>query len=135
MATYNVGFDKTYKAGMDLSNYQYRFVTFNSSGMIINASTLGASVLGVLQNDPKSASEPAVVRLYGFSKIQLETEDAASPIAVGQWVRAASSGRATGLDLVNFAASDCSPGWVNETLATGSGLWAELFICPQRFGT
>jgi hypothetical protein len=134
MATYNIGIDKTYKAGMDLSNYQYGFVKFNSASKIVNASTLSGSVIGVLQNKPVSVDEEAVVRVFGFSKVRSTTEDAGSPIVAGNWVQCASQGWAAGLDLVNFGASQYAVGWATESASSGSGQWIEIFVKPYRFG-
>jgi len=137
MATYNFGIDKTYKAGMDLSNYQYGFVKFGASTLgskIVNASTLSGSVIGILQNKPVAEDEEAVVRVFGFSKVRSTTEDAGSPIVAGNWVQCASQGWAAGLDLVNFGASQYAVGWATEAVATGSGQWIEIFVKPYRFG-
>lgn len=135
MATYNVGYDKTYKAGMaNLGDYQYRFVKVNSASKIINASTIGGSVIGVLMNDPVAVDEEAVVRVFGFAKVRSDTEGAASPVTVGGWVKCASTGMAMGTSAVEFSASAWAAGWSSEAVATGSGQWIEIFVKPMRFG-
>jgi hypothetical protein len=136
MATYNWGVDRTFKAGMpNLGNYQYGFVQLNgtSACMVINASTIGGSVLGVLQNDPVAASDLAVVRVLGFSKIRTDTENAASPIVVGNWVKTASNGWAIGCAADEFAvaASTWCAGIAMESASSASGQYIEIFIKPM----
>lgn len=134
MATFNVGIDHTYKAGMNLSDYQYRFVKINSASKIINASTVGGSVIGVLMNDPVSVDEEAVVRVLGFAKVRSDTEDGASPLTRGGWVKCGSTGMAQGTSAVEFSASAWAAGWSSEAVATGSGQYVEIFVKPLRFG-
>jgi len=135
MATYNWGVDRTFKAGMpNLGDYQYGFVKLGGTAacMVINASTIGGSVLGVLQNDPKSASDLAVVRVAGFTKIRVDTENAASPVIAGQWVKSASNGWAIGCRADKFAvaASTWCTGIALENIASGSGQYIEIYLKP-----
>jgi len=57
-------------AAADLSAKQYLFMTVDSSGNAA-AATLGADVVGVLQNAPGAASRAAKVRPFGVTKITL----------------------------------------------------------------
>ena len=137
MATYNWGVDRTFKAGIpNLGNYQYGFVKLGGplgACMVVNASTLGGSIIGVLQNDPVAACDLAVVRVLGFSKVRTDTEDAASPIVVGNWVKCASNGWAAGVDTAKFSvtASTWCAGIAMESASSASGQWIEMFIRPM----
>lgn len=55
-------------AGVDLSSYQYKAMTINSSGAIIPCSSAGQKSVGVLQNNPVSGA-PAIVRRFGVSRM------------------------------------------------------------------
>ena len=138
MATYNWGVDRTFKAGIpNLGNYQYGFVKLGGplgACMVVNASTLGGSIIGVLQNDPVAACDLAVVRVLGFSKVRTDTEDGASPIVVGNWVKCASNGWAQGCATDEFAvaASTWCTGIAMESASSASGQWIEMFIKPMH---
>lgn len=62
--------DESFKAAVDLSSYQYRFVRAGSvAGEVIYASGGSSPMpLGVLQNDP-TAGDVASVRLLGVTKL------------------------------------------------------------------
>jgi hypothetical protein len=130
MATYNFGFDKTFIADVDLSNYQYYLMTgASTAGKIARASAAGGSVIGVLQNDPV-AGEAAVVRVLGFSKVIAHTEAAASPLTALGWVKSGSHGMAVGF--VSATASTWAAGYTTETYASGASGFVEMFVLPQR---
>jgi hypothetical protein len=130
MAVYGMQITKSFKAAVDLSSYQYTFVSAGSiAGEVIKETTINGSVLGVLQNDPK-ATEEANVCLFGLTKVCTETEDGASPIVVGGLLKCASSGKAIG----TAALVTCPPnlaGFALEAVATGSGAYIEMFLRPQ----
>lgn len=132
MATYNSGtaFYKQYRASVDLSASQYQFVTAGSiEGEVkVMSGSVAGSALGVLVNDPK-ATEEATVCVFGFTKVSANAEEAASPLVAGGLIKAASDGRATGM--LNYSASTWSLGWSSCALATGSGVYIEMFVRPQ----
>jgi len=65
---YNPVLDIALEAAEDLSSYQYHFVTLDSSGNVQLLNAAGDTVIGVLQNAPKSGEE-ATVRVLGVSKV------------------------------------------------------------------
>ncbi len=130
MATYNWGVDRSYTAAIDFSTCgQYRFMVAGSvAGECTVATVNGASYLGVLQNDPKAAEE-ATVRVFGFTKVLAATDDAASPMTYGGFVKTGSSGKAKGY--LGATACTFAAGMLNETAyATGSGAYVEIFLFP-----
>lgn len=60
---------KTFTAGADLSDYQYRFVYLSSEGTVTYCGASGTP-LGILQNAPESG-ELANVMLIGLSKLSM----------------------------------------------------------------
>jgi len=66
--TFNPVLDISLEAAEDLSSYQYHFVTLDSDGKVQLLNAAGDTVIGVLQNDPKSGEE-ASVRVLGVSKV------------------------------------------------------------------
>ncbi len=130
MATYDVGFDRTFIANADLSSKQYMFVKAGSvkGECAINA-TVGGSVLGVLQNDPKQGEE-ARVRVLGFSKVLTDNQGSASTITLGNWIYASASGTATGLAGA-MAVSLFGAGIMYDTTYTSAcGIYVEMFVMP-----
>lgn len=67
MSTENTLTCITFVASGDLSSYQYRFVTLNSSGQIALAVD-NDRVLGILQDKPAAAGRAASVAVAGISK-------------------------------------------------------------------
>jgi len=128
MANYNSNqMSRSFLAEVDLDNYQWRFVKSSSvtSGYITRCSASSASVLGVLLNDPK-AGEEATVLQFGYTKMKANTEGGASPLTMHGFVKAGSDGMAMGS--ANMSASTFSPGISYTTLATGSGVFVEVFV-------
>lgn len=92
-------------AGGDLSAAQYRFVTLaNSSGVaVINRSTQGDRLVGVLQDKPAAAGRAGEVCIFGITKVV-----AGAGITAGQAVSADSLGRAVAVaSTVDFEAGIC----------------------------
>lgn len=79
------------KAGADLSDYQYRFVTLDSSGEVQLCTGLGDYPLGILQNDPESGHE-ASVRIGGTSKLHAGD----TGIEIGGYIRSNTDGKGLG---------------------------------------
>jgi len=132
MAVQYWGIDHTYIAAIDLSASQYHFVKAGSvAGEVSLSNVVAGSPLGVLQNDPK-AGEMATVRVFGFTKVEVNCESAASPLVFGQWVKTASDGRACGA--LNPAASATRLGIAQESIASGCGMNATIFLTgPQKW--
>jgi hypothetical protein len=80
MATENAVLIKTYEAGEDLSDDQYRIVRL-SSGKVYRPDNSTDHPLGVLQNAPASG-EAAAVMLIGVSKIRF-----GEAVAENEWVK------------------------------------------------
>jgi len=129
MATYDWGFDKSFKAAVDLSGSQYYFVKAGSvAGEVTINATSGGSVLGVLQNKPRAAEE-ATVRILGTSKVRANTEATASPLNYGGFVKSGSDGMAIGY--VSSTASQFSAGIMLDTAyTTGCGAYVEILLTP-----
>ena len=128
MAKYRQGFDTTYKADVDLDDYQwYLVIASSTAGNVEVCATVGASCLGVLQNDPR-AGEEAVVRFFGYSKVRANTESGASALDNRGMVQSGSHGMAVGY--VNATASLWAVGHGEEDYATGSGAYIEIFVNP-----
>lgn len=62
------GIDMTFKAGADLSSYQYHFVYLSAANTVTFAAENGRTI-GILQNAPDAAGESARVRVEGVSKL------------------------------------------------------------------
>ncbi len=130
MATYDVGFDRTFIAATDLSAKQYRFMIAGSvAGECTIAATAGGSVLGVLQNDP-SAAEEARVRVLGFSKVLTDNQGGASTVTWGSWIYSSASGTATGLAGAAVASAFGAGIMYDTTVSTACGLYVEMFVMP-----
>lgn len=124
MATYNFGIDYPFRAAVDLSNHQFRFVSAGSIAGEVVAAGLGASTLGVLQNDPV-AGEEATVRWFGSTKVMA---NAGSAIVNGGLVKSGSDGMAWGY--ASPTASVYASGVAMEALASGSGVIIEILLLP-----
>jgi hypothetical protein len=131
MATYNWGIDKTFKAASDMSWYQYRPVVLDTNGRVTGVSALGASCIGILQNDPEAIDQEAVVRVFGFTKVW---GCAASVLEVGGYVQVGGgmAGGVAGHKNVN-AACTWSIGIAQEGLTSGCS-YVEIFFNPMRQG-
>ena len=129
MATYDWGVDRSFKAAINLSASQYRFVKAGSvTGEVTLSNVDGGSVLGVLQNKPRAAEE-ATVRVMGFSKVCANTEDSGSLLNYGGYVKSGSDGMAAGY--VGATASMFAAGIMYDTSYTSScGAYVEIFILP-----
>ncbi len=60
--------DTSFKASGDLSSYQYHAMTLSAANTAGLCGANGVAV-GILQNKPDAAGEPAVVRVIGESKM------------------------------------------------------------------
>lgn len=130
MAVYGQQIVKSFVSGCDFRNYQYTFVKTGSvAGEVTGMGTINASVIGVLQNDP-NVTEEALVCLFGLTKVRAETEDAASPLLAGGYVKCASSGKAVGT--VPLASASINVVGISlEAVASGSSSYVEMFLRPQ----
>lgn len=130
MAVYGQQITKSFVSGCDFRNYQYTFVKTGSvAGEITGMGTINASTIGVLQNDP-NVTEEALVCVFGLTKIYAETQDSASPLLAGGYVKCASSGKAVGT--VPLASASINVQGVSlEAVASGSGTLVEMLYAPQ----
>jgi len=55
----------SFEAGEDLSTYQYKLVKFNASGQVIHCNGAGDVPIGILQDTPAAAGDPASVLPLG----------------------------------------------------------------------
>lgn len=85
------GQDISLKAGADLSDYQFRFVTLDSSGDAQLCTGMGDYPVGILQNDPEDGHE-ASVRINGSSKLHCGD----TGIEIGEFIRSNSDGKGLG---------------------------------------
>lgn len=132
MATSSVGqaITKTFLADVDLSSYQYYVMgAASTAGKITPIVAHAGSPMGVLQNDPTLGEEATLV-VFGPTKVRATSEASASPLTFGGWVKSSSTGMATGF--TNAAASAWGLGMAYEALASGSGVYLEIFVMPQR---
>jgi hypothetical protein len=75
---------------VDFTGKRYTFVTYDSSGNLVNSSAAGLAI-GVIQ-EPNKQNEPAQVAVHGFSFIQL-----GGTVAIGAEVEVGSNGAAVTL--------------------------------------
>jgi len=132
MATYSGnGLTGTFIADVDLSSYQYYLVAAASTaGKVKLSATAAGSIIGVLQDDPVAGEECNVV-VFGPSKALASSEDTASPLTYGGFVKSGSGGKATGF--ANPDACAWAAGYTLQALASGSGTYVEMFVMPTRF--
>jgi hypothetical protein len=107
----------TLPAAADLSAQQYRCMTVNASGQaaVANATAL---VVGILQNDPGAAGQPATVAYAGASKAVAGASITAgarvTADANGAVIPAAAAGDPVlGVALSNAASGDIIPVLIN----------------------
>lgn len=65
------GTDVTYKAGADLSSYQFCAVYLSAADTVSVQVTGNGVVTGILQNKPDTAGEEAIVRVNGTSQLKM----------------------------------------------------------------
>ncbi len=118
------GPDITLEASADLSAEQFTIMTLNTSGLVKQGDDADEPVealIGILQNKPDAANEPAVVRIAGLSKVV-----GGGAVAPGIWITCDSTGEA-----VASVANDNSIGITVTTLADGA---VGLIIIAQTDG-
>lgn len=97
MATENKVLDLTFPADEDLSNDQYRIVVLDSSSGKVRRPNAATDIpLGVLQNAPSAADQPAVVRPIGcggVTKVQLGASIGIGTIVQMEYVSATDAGK------------------------------------------
>ena len=128
MANYSGwGLGLSFYADQDFSSCgQYRFVVPASTADYVKlAATANASVLGVIQNNPKSG-EVATVRVLGTTQLRI---DAASAASFGGYLKAGSDGQGVGYESVT--ASVQAIAMALEAMTSGSGVNIEALLLPQ----
>lgn len=114
----------SFRADVDMNNYQYKFVCAASTAGYVKLAT-GASnpfPIGVIQNDPRPGEE-AVVMITGVSKVA-----ASAPVAYGSWISCGSAS-ARG----EYAGGSSIQGMALEALASGSG-YIRVLLMPMLAG-
>jgi hypothetical protein len=92
MSGMQTGRDRTFIAGADLSNSQYRFVKLDSTQNKVIVATAGTdNIIGVLLNAPKSGEEARVGLLNGNGTYQIV---ASTLISLGAVMTATTGGKA-----------------------------------------
>lgn len=81
--------DVTFEAAGDLSTKQFYFVKLSAANTVTVCNGATDVPCGILQNKPSAAGRPAVVRMFGISKV---SADAA--ITVGSLVGTSADGQA-----------------------------------------
>lgn len=61
--------DVTFEAAADLSAKQFHFVKLTAANTVNVCTATTDNPVGVLQNKPSAAGRPAVVRIFGMSKV------------------------------------------------------------------
>ena len=61
--------DVTFEAAADLSAKQFHFVKLTAANTVNVCTATTDNPIGILQNKPSAAGRPAVVRLFGISKV------------------------------------------------------------------
>ena len=81
--------DVTFEAAADLSTKQYHFVKLTAANTVDVCSGLTDVPCGVLQNKPSAAGRPAVVRMFGISKVSAD-----AGLSVGNLIGTSADGQA-----------------------------------------
>jgi len=90
----------TLPAGADLSAKQYFFVKVNSSGQAVLCSALTDKPIGVLQNNPESGEEAAIVVVGGTKVIGSASLDEGT--LIGTTAAGKAGAKTPGTDTTNF---------------------------------
>ena len=112
------GFARTYLVAGDMSANLYKFVKISGSTVVAAAAATDA-VVGVLQNKPTAAGQPATVMIDGLSKCI-----ASKAITAGSVVYIAADGRVT-----DTAASNKAVG-IAESAVTAAGQVISVLLKP-----
>jgi hypothetical protein len=83
-------YDESYRAEQDLSAKQFLAMELSAEGQVDTADAAADTVIGILQNKPKSG-EAAEVRLIGISKAV--TDGNAAAIGVGDFLGTNNAGK------------------------------------------
>jgi len=114
------GFDLTFSASGDLSDYEYYFVApATTEGYVVVATGASSPApIGVLQSGAKSGN-PVSVRILGSTQIY---GDASTSIGYGDFVTSGSDGQAV------LASASFVEGVALEALSTGDGTLIEVLL-------
>lgn len=125
MATDNPVLVKSFEAGEDLSDDQYRIVTLSASDGKVYRPDAGTDMpLGILQNAPESG-EAAAVMLMGISKCRFGETVAANEWVKLEYVSATDAGNGMDADVaLDLAIGRCikggGDGEIGEVLLSGA---------------
>lgn len=130
MATENKVIDLGLVADEDLSNDQYRYMVMDTtSGRVRRPNAATDIAMGILQNAPAAAGDPATVRPLGCggtSKIQLGATLTAGAIVQAEYVDAADAGKAIAAVATGYPAGLLITGGAEDEL--GEVLLASITV-------
>lgn len=121
--------DRTAAADYSSATNQFRLVTSTANTTFSRVATAGSKVLGVLQDTPASG-EPGAIRLYGISKVRVNST-AHAAIAIMNKLRASSVGGA----MPSTAVANYIWGRALETLSSNSTGVITAFITHEGSGS
>ena len=118
------GFDLTFSASGDLSDYEYYFVEPSATEGYVSLATGASSPapIGVLQSGAK-AGNPVTVRVLGTTQVY---GDASTAIAYGDFVTSGSDGQAV------IATASFVEGVALEALSTGEKTLIEVLLSQNH---
>lgn len=112
------GFRRSYEAAGDLSASQYKFVKLTGATPVAVAAATDPGI-GVLENKPTAAGQPATVMISGVAKVK-----ASVAFAAGVKVYLAADGRVTNVQAANQVVG------VAETASTGADSVVAVLLKP-----
>ena len=93
--------DVTFEAAADLSSKQFYFVKLTAANTINVCSGATDVPCGILQNKPSAAGRPAVVRMFGLSKVSADGAISAGAL-VGTSADGQADAKTAGTDTTNY---------------------------------
>lgn len=107
MATDNSATCLTFISSGDLSTGQFKFVKFSATDTVALCSALTDVPCGVLQNAPDAAGKPAVVCVFGQTKVSSDAALAAGAL-IGPSADAQADARVIGTDITHYVVGQVS---------------------------
>jgi len=125
IARKQAGFEMTWPAAADLSDYQYRFMKADSNGRVNIIAAVDDIVVGVLDNDPAALDRGARIIHSGVCK--LVTDGSSTAITRGNWLASNATGKGV-KSKSNMAVAMA----LNPSSADGTIISALLMLHPMR---
>lgn len=123
MSTERSGYSKTFLAAADLSSYQYYWVKVSADNTVNVCAATTDKPIGILQNKPEAAGEPAEVMIFGVSKLSADAS-----VTVASVVGTSSDGQGVSVteakDATAYACGTC----LVAAGAGNAGQLAEVFV-------